>query len=241
MINNLILSLYKYNFFTPNFVIQRNQTRNNSTSAKGTKRLSSYERSIISLTDFTRQALIGLLLGDMHIQRRTPTANSRLVYAQSDKHLPYLLIVFSLFTGCFTVNYVTRVSSIVTLGITYTAHTFVTMALVCFNYYHSLFYVNGVKIVPINIEDLLTPVGLAFWIIDDGSRQNIGLHLNTYGFSEEEVSLLINVLTNKFHLKCSKHSHRKGSRIYIWQESMPHLRTLVSPYMHSTMLYKIGL
>ena len=37
------------------------------------------------------------------------------------------------------------------------------------------------KIVPSNIQDLLTPRGLAYWIMDDGSLQNKGLHLNTYG------------------------------------------------------------
>jgi hypothetical protein len=41
---------------------------------------------------------------------------------------------------------------------------FRTYSLPCFNYYHSLFYVDGVKEIPLkkNIGELLTPVGLAY-------------------------------------------------------------------------------
>ena len=42
---------------------------------------------------------------------------------------------------------------------------------------------NNLKIVPLNIKNLLTPRGLAYWIMVDGSLQNKGLHLNTYGFT----------------------------------------------------------
>lgn len=38
----------------------------------------------------------------------------------------------------------------------------------CFNEYHNLLYKNNIKIVPKNIDELLTPRGLAYWIMDDG-------------------------------------------------------------------------
>ncbi len=61
----------------------------------------------------------------------------------------------------------------------------------CFNYYKNLFYISdGLKIVPSNIQDLLTPRGLAYWIMVDGSIQNKGLHLNTYGFTYQDVLIL---------------------------------------------------
>jgi hypothetical protein len=37
-----------------------------------------------------------------------------------------------------------------------------------------MFYPNGKKIVPLDIEEHLTEIGLAFWIMDDGGK-------NTYG------------------------------------------------------------
>ena len=39
---------------------------------------------------------------------------------------------------------------------------------------------------------MLTPKGFSYWIMDDGSRQNKGLHLNTYGFKLDEVIILKN-------------------------------------------------
>ena len=70
---------------------------------------------------------------------------------------------------------------------TYKPVNFATLSLPCFNQYKSLFYKNNKKIVPINIQELLTPIGLAYWIMDDGSIQNKGLHLNTYAFNSEDV------------------------------------------------------
>ena len=44
---------------------------------------------------------------------------------------------------------------------------------------------SGKKVIPINIADYLTPRSLAFWIMDDGSIYNEGLHFNIYNFSNE--------------------------------------------------------
>jgi hypothetical protein len=56
------------------------------------------------------------------------------------------------------------------------------------------------KIVPLNIKELFTPVGLAYWILDDGSLQNKGLHLSVYGFTYNEVLLLKSTLEQMFYL-----------------------------------------
>ena len=50
------------------------------------------------------------------------------------------------------------------------------------------------KIVPSNIQDLLFPRGLAYWIMVDGSLQTKGLHLNTYGFKYQDVLKLKSTL-----------------------------------------------
>jgi len=94
-----------------------------------------------------------------------------------------------------------------------------------------IFYVLGKKVVPLNIYDLLTPRGLAFWIMDDGSRHGEGLHIGTYAFSNDDIDRLMFVLQDKFGLKCSIHYNRENKpRIYIFKESMDNLRSLVSQY-----------
>jgi len=90
--------------------------------------------------------------------------------------------------------------------------------------------------------DLLTPIGLAHWIMGDGSRHNKGLHLSVYAFISDEVNLLIKVLEIKFGLKCSIHnlsSVGNKPRIYIWQNSMDVLRCHVNEYIIPSMRYKI--
>jgi len=47
-------------------------------------------------------------------------------------------------------------------GKIYSQVYFNTYSLSCFNYYRDLFYVDGVKRIPLNIGELLTPVSLAY-------------------------------------------------------------------------------
>lgn len=59
----------------------------------------------------------------------------------------------------------------------------------------------------------LTPISLAFWAMDDGSKHGSGLNLNTHNFSESEVRELMRILQIKFNLNCSIHSQRGYFRI----------------------------
>jgi hypothetical protein len=53
---------------------------------KGIIHLSLTEIALITIPNDIKDVLIGILLGDSHISRRSPTANSRLIYAQTMKH-----------------------------------------------------------------------------------------------------------------------------------------------------------
>lgn len=125
---------------------------------------------------------------------------------------------------------------------TYSAISFTTMQLPCFNVFKDIFYSSNIKKIPDNIYEILTPRGLAFWIMDDGSRQGSGLHLNIYAFSNEDVDKLMFVLQDKFNLRCSIHYNRDNKpRIYIFKESMDNSRTLIITYFVKEMIYKLGL
>ena len=116
------------------------------------------------------------------------------------------------------------------------------MQLPCFNVYKDYFYYLNVKIVPDNIYELLTPRGLAFWIMDDGSKNGDGLHISVYAFSTTDVDKLMFTLQDKFNLKTSIHYNRdRKPRIYIFKESMDTLINLVKPYFIKEMLYKLGI
>lgn len=197
------------------------------------------------MPDDTKDILVGILLGDAHIVRRSSTSNSRLVFAQTAVvHKEYFHYVFNFFIAFCTKDYVPQ-SKIVRDNRTkkiYSAISFTTMQLPCFNIFKEMFYLSNVKKVPDNIYELLTPKGLAFWIMDDGSRQNSGLHISVYAFTNEDVDKLMFTLQDKFNFRCSVHYNRdKKPRIYIFKESMDNLITLVKPYFIKKMLYKLGL
>lgn len=205
------------------------------------------------------EILIGLLLGDGHLQCRK--TNSRFFYGQSslrEHHLNYFYHIYELFKPYISEDYKIKPRSFINKmnNKTYSSVYFATLTLPCLNYYRDLFYNSqNKKIVPLNSNKLLTPRGLAYWIMDDGSIQNQGLHLNTYAFSREEVEILKTTIENLFaplpleedcgsrqgeQIKCSIHSHQKGYRIYIWNQSMGIIRNHISQYMHNDMLYKIN-
>lgn len=108
---------------------------------------------------------------------------------------------------------------------------------------YELFYVGGKKIVPTNISSLLTPLGLAYWISDDGSlnKRQGSVVLNTQGFTREDVELLATTLNDKWDLKCTINKERNGFIIRIPKKSLPILHGLLKDIMPSMMLYKIGL
>ena len=215
-------------------------------STKGITRLSPAERAAIKLPDEIKEVLVGILLGDAHIVRRSPTGNSRLVYSQTAiKHKNYFDYVFSFFSVYCANDYMPQSRLIVDTRTkkTYSAISFTTMQLPCFNEYREMFYdLNRKKVIPNNIIDLLTSRGLAFWTMDDGSRQGSGFHISVYGFTNSDVDKLMFTLQDKFNLKCSIHYNKDNKpRIYIFKESMETLISLVKPYFIKEMLYKLGL
>jgi len=186
------------------------------------------------------------MLSDGCLQRRG-NSNARFLFAQSgkDNKREYFNLVFSLCIPFMTPTAIALGAVVkefvhTTTGAIYSKVSISTMGLPCFTALHTLFYLNGTKVVPSNIAELLTPCGLAHWIMGDGSKHNKGLHLSVYAFSTADVKLLVAALT-AMGLTVTIHSHVSGPRIYVHEASMPHLRSLVVPYMVPSMYYKVSL
>jgi hypothetical protein len=62
-------------------------SQNLSTITK--KRLSKFERSQLTIENPLNEIIIGLLLGDGHIQKRSLTGNSRFIYGQSSLRIQH--------------------------------------------------------------------------------------------------------------------------------------------------------
>lgn len=194
---------------------------------------------LFSSNTIIEEILVGLCLGDGWLEVKKK--NARFRFEQSQLHEDYFFYVFKYFAlfGISSAKLRVRVDPR-SNKTSYTWH-FSTRSLPLFTHYYNLFYYNKVKIIPSNIKDLLTPIGLAFWIMDDGNSLNKGLVLNTQSFNEKEVEFLVYVLKSKFNLDCWIRKEKNLPVIYIPRASMAHLRTLVLPYMHNSMLYKLGI
>lgn len=63
------------------------------------------------------------------------------------------------------------------------AYQFTTRSIPEWNDLHALWYVGKTKVVPCNIFDILSPVSLAYWHMDDGGWTKGGIHLSTNSFT----------------------------------------------------------
>lgn len=74
----------------------------------------------------------------------------------------------------------------------------------------------------------------------DGSYHS-GLILSTDSFSIPDIVKLMNVLIIRYRVECTIHKYSGRPRIYIPSRFKNTIRSLVFPYMHPSMLYKLGL
>ena len=77
--------------------------------------------------------------------------------------------------------------------------------------------------------------------MDDGTWKSPGVRIATNCFTLAEVELLKLALENKFNIISSIHKNNQSYQLYIKQESIALLKNLILPYVHESMLYKLGL
>jgi len=133
----------------------------NLASSVGLPQFNKMVMSMISLPPMIKGMVIGLLLGDAWVifGNAKLSKNARLGFAQSFSHFPYFWQVFTgLAPYCFSYPAL-RIR--MRFGILTTGLEFFTRSLPCFTELYFLFYVNGIKVIPAIIYELLTPIALA--------------------------------------------------------------------------------
>lgn len=200
------------------------------------------------------EIITGELLGDGHIRYdpiKAPLVNGRLEFTFSTKILHYVKYLKNeALAFICTESEPTPWPNASVTGIEPTQYWFSTKRLSAISDLHSIWYkeIKGkyVKILPLNIADLLTPLGIAHWIMGDGYFADGCVKICTDNFTEQEVFYLIQVLLDKFSIKATanKRTNTNGKvlwRIRISKSSMEKLKLLVGPYIIPEMLYKLGI
>ena len=180
--------------------------------------------------------LVGIIISDGWLQINK-SGNTRLFCKQSLDKIEYFFYVYKKFSH-YCSNYpqiqVTKLNNKYFKGI-----YFATRTLPCFTYYYNIFYHKNVKIVPLDLYNLLTYKALAHWICCDGTKTYRGLTLQTQSFSVKQVVFIVSILIYKFNLKCSIHMQRNQPTIYIGTKSMQKIQPFILPYMCKSMRYKL--
>jgi hypothetical protein len=206
-------------------------------------------RSKSKLSIYLNDVLIGLLLSDGYLERSSPTSGVRLTVSFGVKHLAYLMYLFNLLepytntepTSISVYNKQTKTN--------YEVCRFKTVSLPQLLYYYELFYkVNSegkfIKVIPLNIEELLSPVVLAHLLMGDGNIKQPDkiIRIYTNSFSHEEVSRLALAITRKLNILTKVvHDRNNQYMITISKSELYLVQELIKPHIHPSMYYKIDL
>jgi len=199
---------------------------------------------------FLDQVLIGLCLGDLHIGKSgSVNSNTRFSLTMAGKYTNLAIYIYCLFNHFINPKgfRYSKVKSGLNSKL-FSRIQLISVALPIFNYYHNLFYNNiegkYVKIVPLNIENLLSDISLAFLIMSDGNYNKVKkvIRLCTNNFTKSEVELLSKAIYKKFGIVNRIEKVRKEQYILVIKTSeVVKLQNLVKSHIHYSMLYRIGL
>ena len=201
------------------------------------------KKAHLKLTLELDELLIGCMLGDLTAERPKITSNTRLHFKQSKINKDYVDHLYSLFKEyCGSEpNVMSSFDSREGKQKVYTSIKFQTLSLPCFNYYREIFYnKEGTKIVPENLENILTAKGLAYWVMDDGFKSNEAFYIATESFTQSEHEIIVKTLKNKFSLNCSYHKTTNGLRTYFYKDSTIKLYKLIEPFLLKHFKYKFS-
>lgn len=100
----------------------------------------------------------------------------------------------------------------------------------------SLFYHNGIKVIPSNFETICTPESLAFWFMDDGGRGGntpLGLVLDLSAYSLENAQMVSSCLNYKYGINTSIHCSRRNhaKKLYFKRNTVEKFGHIIQPYI----------
>ena len=190
-----------------------------------------------NLTDFQKEILIGLLLGDSCLYFRNKNKKSvRLEFKVGKKNYLYLQHLIDIYKDLFNLN--------TKIGETKTSFYIKTKTIKILFPFYTLFYINGKKVIT---DDLLNSIfftekSLAYWFMDDGHCENKAgrYKISTQCFSLENQKLLQNLLKKKLQIETMLYKKDRSHILVIKRESTKRFRSLIEPYIIDSMKYKLG-
>lgn len=186
----------------------------------------------LKITKLQKEILIGLILGDAHLERSPNGLSYRLKIEQSKNKKDYIDHLYDLYKDWTNLPPKNKRENLF----------FQSKFSESLWFYGTTFYnKDNIKIIPKLINRWLTPRAIAYWYMDDGSiksKHSKGVFFNTQGFTFTEVNRLSNILNKKYNLITTLRKDRDKYQIYVSGHSYENLRNIIGPYLIDSMKYK---
>ena len=185
---------------------------------------------LIPLPKTLQDALIGNMLGDGHLRfthkDKEGNGSGNAQFSITLKNYDYAFYLRNkIYSSICTQTPLRPWPNPIVTGKTPTQYAFSSKSLPALTVLHSQWYILNkeknkfIKIVPLNIGDLLTTIGIAHWIMGDGYWDNSSktVVICTDNFTLSEVELLIIVLKSKFNLTATVQRRIKANKEICWR------------------------
>lgn len=197
-------------------------------------------KKTLSISKKQKDILIGVMLGDGHLEQLYTPTLARLKIGHSIKQKSYVDWLYNEFKDW--VRSKPRIRDIKGFGKIHQVYEFSTYGHKLLGNFQNKFYKSKEKIIPDDLNSAINPLVLAVWFMDDGStksQKHKGIFLNTQGFNMESIRELQWILKDKFMINSTTKDDKKGKQIYLGAQNGANFMKLIEKYIIPSMRYKI--
>ena len=189
-----------------------------------------------------RGAVIGMILGDGHLNLSGRSRNAHVDFAHCSKQREYAVWKSEILENLTSVKVTDGVSC--AKGKEYPKVRVLSKVHPLYTHLHKRFYHNGRKTIDRFLLNCLTPLGLAIWYQDDGNLKNhenfLTPHLETNCFNVVEHEVMAKAIADKFHVEFRANKlNAKYLHLCLRRKDREAFYAIVKPFIHPTMQYKI--
>lgn len=191
----------------------------------------SKDNTVGSLTEVQRSVIVGCLLGDGYMRKKT-NAHLEINHAYGQKD--YVDWKYRILKNLVRTPPVKRRGNGGRV-----AYRFATRSLPPITEFYEEFYRHGRRVVPPNLQ--ISSLSLAVWFMDDGSKSYKTVYFNTQQFDLQSQLILQKVLRDQWGIESTLNKDKGYRRIRVVTKSASTLIALIKPFTLPQFAYKLPL
>lgn len=192
------------------------------------------EAKLNPLTQDNLEIILGIMMGDGHMEKRYK--NARMCTAHCPSQKGYRDYIAEKLSNLNPHLYYQISKPHIKTGKRYESYWLDLPANPAFNDIYEHFYINRIKRIPIELFNNFTWQSLAYMYMDDGNKMSCGARLATNCFTIEDIKIFQKFLLDKFSLETTI---CKDKTLYIKAKSYHIMKSNIECYMCDCMKYKI--